>query len=132
MWVAQYSADPMEDVTLMTQLTLERMLALEHHLAHWPGPLSVALFLPEERLADLHRIYRYSSAMQNRTNLGLHVVFRDLVCLSSLVSPSEIRIYFSWCLFTLFTIRNLLLFSIRPKQSIIIFLMNFHQRIFNF
>ena len=76
------SIDPIQDITLVTQLTLDRILAVEYHSIHWQGPISVALYIPETRLSDLHEIFRYSQTLTRTYNLAVHLVFRDLVCIS--------------------------------------------------
>ena len=66
------------DVTLATQLTVDRFPALERMLSSWSGPASVALHVSDAELESVTDRIR-SSKWNRRTNVAIHMVFRRLV-----------------------------------------------------
>jgi len=65
------------DVTLVTQLSADRLQMLEMLCDHWPGPISLALYMSD---AEAHQFLRY--AMQTpvltlRRNVAYHIVYKD-------------------------------------------------------
>ncbi len=63
------------DVTLITQLSLDRMPLLEMILELWDGPLSASLYVEESQILELLRIIHDSSVLQ-RENVAIHVVYK--------------------------------------------------------
>jgi len=77
------------DVTLATQLTVDRLSVLERMLLNWPGPASVALHVRDSELAAATEHIRTSLAFRRRSNVDVHIVYRRLVSYSSSSSSSS-------------------------------------------
>jgi len=69
------------DVTLATQLTVDRLTTLERLLANWNGPASVALHVRDAELETITDRIQSSPVQRGRTNVAIHVVYRRLVLL---------------------------------------------------
>jgi len=67
------------DVTLATQLSVDRLPALEHVLSSWTGPASVALHVSDAELESVAERFQTSKSLRHRTNLAVHLVYRRLV-----------------------------------------------------
>ncbi len=63
------------DVTLVTQMSMDRLHMLAPLYAHWNGPISVAVYATDSQLKDLLD-YISSSLVQNSKRLALHVIFK--------------------------------------------------------
>ena len=65
------------DVTLVTQLSADRLQMLELLCEHWPGPISLALYMSD---AEAHQFLRYavqSPILTARRNVAYHIVYKD-------------------------------------------------------
>jgi Glycosyl-transferase for dystroglycan len=67
------------DVTLATQLTIDRFAALERMLSSWNGPASVALHVTDEEADRLPSMISTSAALKDRKQVSYHVVYKRLV-----------------------------------------------------
>ena len=71
------SSDPF-DVTLVSQLSMDRLLTLKPILQHWVGPVSLALYTTD---TDAWKFLDYLNSLpliiRKRTNLSVHVVYSD-------------------------------------------------------
>lgn len=67
------------DVTLATQLSVDRLPALERVLSSWSGPASVALHVTDAELDPVTERIQTSKSLRHRNNLAIHVVYRRLV-----------------------------------------------------
>ena len=76
------------DVTLATQLTIDRMSSLELMLANWPGPASVALHVGDAALESATNYIQSSSVLKRRT-VAIHIVYQRLVLTSFLLAISD-------------------------------------------
>ena len=65
------------DVTIILHLSLDRLRVLDELAKHWPGPISVAIYLPEQELNLLLQSIRDSENLARRRNIGYHLVFKD-------------------------------------------------------
>ena len=63
------------DVTLVTQLMINRIDNLERLLDAWKGPSQVALYLTDEELITFKDFYDHSSILK-RANATYHVIFK--------------------------------------------------------
>ncbi len=71
------NVDPF-DVTLVSQLSMDRLHTLNPLLQHWVGPISLALYATDaETMEFLDYINRLPPIIKNRTNLSVHVVYKD-------------------------------------------------------
>ena len=71
------------DVTLVTQLSVDRLQMLEQLCDHWPGPISLALYMSD---AEAHQFLRYAMqtpVLTSRRNIGYHIVYKDGVSAST-------------------------------------------------
>jgi len=69
------------DVTLVTQLSFDRLQMLELLCNYWPGPISLALYMTD---AEAHQFLRYgmhSPVLTSRRNIAYHIVYKDGVSL---------------------------------------------------
>jgi glycosyltransferase-like protein LARGE len=65
------------DITLVTQLSADRLQMLEQLCQQWPGPISLALYMSD---AEAHQFLRYalqSSVLSTRQNVAYHIVYKD-------------------------------------------------------
>ncbi|XP_047539098.1 xylosyl- and glucuronyltransferase LARGE2s-like [Vanessa atalanta] len=65
------------DVTLVLQLSMDRLQFLERLVKHWDGPLSAAIYLSDCEVTKLESFIRdWSSTLSSRNNIGYHLVFK--------------------------------------------------------
>ena len=73
----EYEYTPLEnDVTLVVQLSSDRLQTLEPLASQWPGPISATVYVYDAELHRLLEFYHNSEHLQQRRNIGLHVVFK--------------------------------------------------------
>lgn len=71
-----YTPEP-NDVTLVAQLSIDRLQMLESICKHWEGPISLALYISD---GEAQRFLDYalnSETLQARRNVGYHIVYKD-------------------------------------------------------
>ncbi|RTG87199.1 glycosyltransferase-like protein LARGE [Schistosoma bovis] len=64
-------------VSLVSQLTFDRLHRLEELAIRWLGPMSLALYLTDREATMLIEYITNSRILQNRTNIGYHIVYVD-------------------------------------------------------
>ncbi|CAB3225466.1 unnamed protein product [Arctia plantaginis] len=65
------------DVTLVLQLSMDRLQFLERLVKYWDGPLSVAIYLSDCEVTKLESFIRdWSDTLSIRKNIGYHLVFK--------------------------------------------------------
>ncbi|OWR51287.1 Glycosyltransferase protein LARGE1 [Danaus plexippus plexippus] len=65
------------DVTLVLQLSMDRLQFLERIVKYWEGPLSAAIYLSDCEVTKLESILRdWSSTLNIKNNIGYHLVFK--------------------------------------------------------
>ena len=64
-------------LTLTAQLSLERLPMLESLLSHWPGPVSLALYLSDLESQTFLELHSTSEIMRGRCNVGYHLVYKE-------------------------------------------------------
>ncbi|CAH8501160.1 unnamed protein product [Heterobilharzia americana] len=64
-------------VSLVSQLTFDRLHRLEELSMKWLGPISLALYLTDREATLLVEFVTNSKILQNRTNIGYHIVYVD-------------------------------------------------------
>ncbi|XP_062528123.1 xylosyl- and glucuronyltransferase LARGE2s isoform X2 [Bombyx mori] len=65
------------DVTLVLQLSMDRLQFLERLVNHWEGPLSAAIYLSDCDVTKLESFTRdWSDTLSSRKNIGYHLVFK--------------------------------------------------------
>ncbi|XP_026751626.1 xylosyl- and glucuronyltransferase LARGE2s-like [Galleria mellonella] len=65
------------DVTLVVQLSMDRLQFLERLVKYWEGPLSAAIYLSDCDVAKFESfISDWSDTLSTRRNIGYHLVFK--------------------------------------------------------
>ncbi|XP_063960488.1 xylosyl- and glucuronyltransferase LARGE1-like [Lytechinus pictus] len=65
------------DVTLVAQLSMDRLQMLEAICKHWEGPISLALYMSDAEAQQFLRYALSSETLMARKNIGYHVVYKD-------------------------------------------------------
>ncbi|KAK7898718.1 hypothetical protein WMY93_019571 [Mugilogobius chulae] len=65
------------DVTLVAQLSMDRLQMLEAICKHWEGPLSLALYLSDAEAQQFLRYAQGSEVLMSRANVGYHIVYKE-------------------------------------------------------
>ncbi|KAL1786152.1 glycosyltransferase LARGE2 isoform X1 [Sigmodon hispidus] len=65
------------DVTLVTQLSMDRLQMLEALCRHWPGPMSLALYLTDAEAQQFLHFVETSPVLSARKDVAYHIVYRD-------------------------------------------------------
>ena len=74
------------DVTLVTQLSADRLQMLELLCDHWPGPISLALYMSDAEAHQFLRYARQTPILNARRNVAYHIVYKDGVSTADLTS----------------------------------------------
>lgn len=78
LYYLDYDYQPTEyDVTLVAQLSMDRLQMLETICRHWEGPISLALYMSDAEVQQFLRYAISSNMLMSRKNVGYHVVYRD-------------------------------------------------------
>jgi len=80
------------DVALVTQCSVERIPLLETLAKHWPGTISVALYLTDAEVQYFLNFVRGSIDLRTRKNIAYHVVYKDGVCYTVSLILKELKI----------------------------------------
>lgn len=73
----EYNVYSPTDVALVTQCSIERIPLLEDLSKHWPGTISVALYLTDTEVQNFLEFVHGSVELRNRKNIAYHVVYKD-------------------------------------------------------
>ncbi|XP_043255946.1 LARGE xylosyl- and glucuronyltransferase 1-like isoform X1 [Colletes gigas] len=73
----EYNVYASADVALVTQCSVERIPLLEDLSKHWPGTISVALYLTDAEVQNFLEFVRGSIELRKRKNIAYHVVYKD-------------------------------------------------------
>ena len=65
------------DVTLVAQLSLDRLQMIEQLCEQWSGPISLAMYLSDSEVQQFLGFYQASTILSNRKNVGYHIVYRE-------------------------------------------------------
>lgn len=66
-----------ELVTLVAQLSMDRLHMVESVCAQWTGPVSLALYLSDAEADQFVKFAQNSDVLSKRQNVGYHVVYRE-------------------------------------------------------
>ncbi|CAI9725108.1 LARGE xylosyl- and glucuronyltransferase 1-like [Octopus vulgaris] len=78
LYYLDYDYQPTDfDVTLVAQLSMDRLQMLETICRHWEGPISLALYMSDAEVQQFLRYAVSSGILMSRKNVGYHVVYRD-------------------------------------------------------
>lgn len=70
------SSEP-NDVTLVAQLSMDRLQMVEALCKHWEGPISFALYMSDAEAQQFLSYALDSDILKDRKNVGYHVVYKD-------------------------------------------------------
>ena len=74
----KYSSIDEFDVTLVAQLSADRLMMLEQLCHHWDGPMSISFYGSDSDIQDLLKFHSSSPILQDcKSRLGLHVVYKS-------------------------------------------------------
>ncbi|XP_070168117.1 xylosyl- and glucuronyltransferase LARGE1 isoform X3 [Polyergus mexicanus] len=73
----EYNVHSSTDVALVTQCSVERIPLLETLAKHWPGTISVALYLTDAEVQYFLSFVRGSIDLRTRRNIAYHIVYKD-------------------------------------------------------
>ncbi|KAL8169636.1 UNVERIFIED_CONTAM: LARGE xylosyl- and glucuronyltransferase 2 [Gekko kuhli] len=65
------------DVTLVAQLSMDRLQMLEAICKHWIGPISLALYLSDAEAQQFLRYAQASEVLSSRRNVAYHIVYKE-------------------------------------------------------
>lgn len=65
------------DVTLVAQLSMDRLQMIESLCKHWDGPISLALYMSDSEVQQFYGYVMDSDTLRERRNIGYHIVYRD-------------------------------------------------------
>ena len=65
------------DITMVLQLTLDRINLLNLHASHWTGPMSITFYVERKHLTDLVSILSGMDEVLKRNNTDLHIVLKE-------------------------------------------------------
>lgn len=65
------------DVALATQCSVDRIPLLEALSKHWPGTISVALYLTDAEVHKFLEFVRGSADLRARRNIAYHIVYKE-------------------------------------------------------
>ena len=63
-------------ITLVAQLSMDRLNMIESIVHKWKGPISMSVFASDADLPVLEQYHNNSQALRERTNIAIHIVFR--------------------------------------------------------
>ncbi|XP_059578767.1 xylosyl- and glucuronyltransferase LARGE2 isoform X2 [Alligator mississippiensis] len=69
-------SDPV-DVTLVAQLSMDRLQMLEAICKHWAGPISLALYMSDAEAQQFLRYAQASEVLSSRRNIAYHIVYKE-------------------------------------------------------
>lgn len=65
------------DVTLVAQLSMDRLQMIEPLCQHWNGPISLAIYVSDSEVEQLISYVGESEILRDRRNIGYHIVYKD-------------------------------------------------------
>lgn len=65
------------DVTLVAQLSMDRLQMVEALCKHWEGPISFALYMSDAEAQQFLSYALGSDILKDRKNVGYHIVYKD-------------------------------------------------------
>uniref|UniRef100_A0A8D8SAD0 Glycosyltransferase-like protein LARGE2 n=1 Tax=Cacopsylla melanoneura TaxID=428564 RepID=A0A8D8SAD0_9HEMI len=65
------------DVTLVAQLSMDRLQMVELLFKHWEGPISLTLYMSDAEAQQFLSYAGNSEALRSRYNIGYHVVYKE-------------------------------------------------------
>ncbi|XP_031781618.1 LARGE xylosyl- and glucuronyltransferase 1 isoform X2 [Nasonia vitripennis] len=73
----EYNIVNSADILLATQCSIERVALLEELAKHWPGVISIALYLSDNEVQSFLDFVQNSEELRNRKNIAYHIVYKE-------------------------------------------------------
>ena len=84
-----------KDITMVLQLTLDRINLLNLHASHWTGPMSVTIYVGRKHLRDLGSVLSVMDSILQRNNIDFHIVLKEGVgVITYFIKQYQILIFF--------------------------------------
>jgi glycosyltransferase-like protein LARGE len=80
LYYIEYDYEPSpegNDVTLVAQLSMDRLQMVEALCQHWEGPISLAMYMSDSEVQQFLGYAQTSEILRERKNIGYHIVYRD-------------------------------------------------------
>ena len=74
---SNFTADSTDDVTLVSQLSMDRLQMLEPLCRYWTGPMSVSVYASDVEAIKLVDYVNSYMCFKHRQNIALHIVYSD-------------------------------------------------------
>ena len=65
------------DVTLVAQLSMDRLHMVETLCNQWKGPISLSLYLSDAEADQFVKFAHNSEVLKKRRNVGFHLVYKE-------------------------------------------------------
>ena len=75
-WKEYLSVDS-DDITLVTQLTFDRFYMIDLLIEHWPGPLSITVYVKAEQLQVFEGAVATHPTLLKRDNIDFHIAIKS-------------------------------------------------------
>ena len=80
LYYIEYDYEPSpegNDVTLVAQLSMDRLQMVEALCQHWEGPISLAMYMSDSEVQQFLGYAQTSEILGERKNIGYHIVYRE-------------------------------------------------------
>ena len=80
LYYIEYDYEPSpegNDVTLVAQLSMDRLQMVEALCQHWEGPISLAMYMSDSEVQQFLGYAQTSEILRERKNIGYHIVYRE-------------------------------------------------------
>ena len=72
----KYSTSDPYDVTLVTQMTMDRFSVFVTLVEHWKGPISVVVYCTDYEAWQLMEYFKHNKVLRSRKDIAVHAVFK--------------------------------------------------------
>lgn len=79
-FIREFSYDPSPDgvdVTLVAQLSFDRIQMVEELCKHWDGPISLAIYATDPDVEEIIDYIDNSEMLKERFNIAYHIVYKE-------------------------------------------------------
>lgn len=73
----EYESKDPNDVTLVAQLSMDRLQMIEEIAKHWKGPISLALYMSDSEAGKFLGYILDSELLKTRKNIGYHILYKE-------------------------------------------------------
>lgn len=72
-----YSPYDQHDITLVTQLSIDRIQNIHTLMRHWNGPLTLVIYCRDSDLYEIEDYFKSFPSFKKRGNLAVHIVYKQ-------------------------------------------------------